>query len=205
MRFPRAVPVAIFMLVVGITVLSVFAIEQGDNRREMAQIEQTAQAVASSLDRRGNTTGSSLRAGAALFAAREDVPAALFRKFVRELRLEEDNRGAEGIGWAQSISGWQTQDFEKSVEKQLLVPFRVRPRPVGFAASMAPVTFLQPDTDRARRALGFDMMSEPVRRAALEKAVVTESPTASGKVILVQEGGGHNPRLSHLYAGFCQR
>lgn len=192
-RFPRSVPVTIFLLVVGITALSVFAIERGEDRREQAQIEQTARAVASSLDRRGNTTGSSLRAGAALFSAAEEVPADLFRRFVRELRLDEDNRGAEGIGWAQSIAGWQVDDFEAGVEEQLLIPFRVHPRPTSVSAKLTPVTFLQPDTERARRALGYDMFSEPVRRSAMEKAMLTESPTASGKITLVQEGGAETP------------
>ncbi|MXP30423.1 histidine kinase [Erythrobacter jejuensis] len=186
-------PVAIFLLVAGIAALSVFAIETGEDGREAAEIEQTAQAIASALDRRGNTTGSSLRAGAALFATVEAVPAALFRRFVEELRLNDDNRGAEGIGWAESIAPWQIGDFEDRIEQQLLAPFTVTPQPDATQNRLAPVTFLYPDTIRARRALGYDMYSEPKRRAAMDTALQTNSPTASGKIVLAQEGGEEAP------------
>ena len=42
---------------------------------------------------------------------------------------------------------------------------------------------------RNRRALGFDMYSEATRRAAMDRAVETLRPTATGRVELVQEGG----------------
>lgn len=39
-----------------------------------------------------------------------------------------------------------------------------------------------------QRAFGFDMFSEPVRRAAMERSRDTGRAALSGKVILVQEG-----------------
>ena len=50
-HYPRAVPVVIFLLITAITALSVYAIERGERRREQAQLNETAQVIASSLDR----------------------------------------------------------------------------------------------------------------------------------------------------------
>jgi two-component sensor histidine kinase len=50
--------------------------------------------------------------------------------------------------------------------------------------------FLHPDTERNRRAIGFNMYSDPVRRAAMQSAERFGRPTASGKVVLAQEKPG---------------
>lgn len=185
---------AIFALIAGVTALSVLAIERSDNRQELAQVEQTASAIGTALDRRGKIAGSYLRAGSALFSTVEVVPVDLFRRFASELQLADDLRGTEGIGWASVVKSDELAAFEQSVASQTGQPFAVRPRPAaGDNQRLVAVTFLEPDTVRARRALGFDMYSEPTRRIAIDKSISTASPTASGRVVLVQEGGGEAP------------
>ena len=103
MRYPRAMPLGIFVLIAAITVVSIFAIERGEHERQTAQINARATAIASALERRANASSAYLRAGAALLSTMDEVPAADFRRFVSELRLDADYRGAEGIGWAQVV------------------------------------------------------------------------------------------------------
>ena len=55
---------------------------------------------------------------------------------------------------------------------------------------LTPILYLQPDTVRNRRALGYDMYAEPVRRAAMDLAAANDRPTASGPIVLRQEGAG---------------
>ena len=184
---------AIFLLIAAITALSVYAIERGENRREEARLSATAQTVASALERRGNTASAYLRAGAALFGTVDAVEADLFRRFVSELRLDADYRGAEGIGWAQSITPSEIPEFEESIREHTPGETGVHPLPGPSRQTVVPVTFLQPDTERNRRALGFDMYSDPVRRQAMDEALRTVRPTASGAVVLAQEGGGRPP------------
>ncbi len=189
-EYPRAVPIAIFLLIASITALSVFAIERGERQREQASLRETARGVASALERRGNTSSAYLRAGAALFATVEDVPAPLFRRFVNELRLDSNYRGAEGIGWAERIRPDQVPEFEAFHDDDAPGDMNVRPETRDSVTQVVPVTFLQPDTERNRRALGFDMYSEPIRRAAMDEAARTLRPTASGRLTLQQEGSG---------------
>jgi PAS domain S-box-containing protein len=49
------------------------------------------------------------------------------------------------------------------------------------------IIYLEPEDQRNKKALGFDMFTEEVRRQAMQAARDTGLPTASGKVVLVQE------------------
>jgi two-component sensor histidine kinase/CHASE1-domain containing sensor protein len=191
--YPRATPLAIFLLIAAITALSVFAIERGDHRRDEARLSETAKAIASAIERRGNTSSAYLRAGAALFGTVKTVPPGLFRRFVSELRLDADYRGAEGIGWAEAISPADVHLYEQRLAAESPGAHGVRPRPTGTQGQLTPVTYLLPDTQRNRRALGFDMYSDPVRRAAMDEAERAVRPTASGRVVLIQEGADAAP------------
>ncbi len=190
----RSVPILTFLLVLAITVLSVVSIERVEDENKRAQLNRVALSAASALERRASINASYLRAGAALFALQEEVTAPMFRRFVSELRLDTDYRGAEGIGWApvwsvaadgRSITGPGTDGINASDIRPSLAE---QPR-----ATIAPVKFLQPDTIRNRRAIGYDMYAEQTRRAAMDEAQQSVRPTASGKVVLAQEGGDKEP------------
>lgn len=193
LRYPRAVPVAIFLLVIAITGISVLVIERAEEQRELSRMRETGQAVASALERRGATGSSYLRAGAALLTTTQEIDPATFRRFVDELRLDSDYRGSDGIGWAEAITPAQVPRFEKALEELGYSQARVRPAPTPERRLLVPVTFLQPVTERNLRAIGYDMYSEDVRRTAMDEAVRTVTPTASGRLILVQEGKSDMP------------
>ena len=189
-RYPRGMPVAIFLLVTAITALSVFAIERGEDQRTEAQLRAQASAISSALEQRANASSAYLRAGAALLAMLDEVPASQFRRFVSELRLDADYRGAEGIGWAMIVRPGEEGAFNALIADQAPDNRVLHPQLDGSQPYAVPVTFLQPDTERNRRAIGFDMFSDPVRRTAMLEAEQTARPTASGKVTLRQEGSG---------------
>lgn len=191
--YPRAIPVLIFILVMAITILSVFSIEKGERDRDAAEISRRAQAMTSAIERRAFTSSSYLRAGAALFSTQPQVSQDLFRRFVAELRLDSDYRGAEGIGWAPAIQLYEVDDFEKRLNANRVDRLHITPAPDNPPRTLlTPILFLQPDTQRNRRALGYDMYSEPTRRAAMSEAARTMQPTATGRIVLVQEGGGED-------------
>lgn len=191
--YPRAIPLAIFLAIAAITALSVYAIESNARAREKAQLTEYAQSIASALERRATSFSSYLRAGAALFSSFDAVSPQLFRQFVAELRLDVEYRGAEGIGWVEVVEPDQVDAFmtrNRSAQTGLTA---IRPAPADPEKTLAPVTYFAPDSARNRRALGFDMHSDPVRAAALEEARRTVRPTASGRVVIAQEGTGSAP------------
>ena len=187
MRYPRAVPVAIFLLVAAITMLSVYSIERGDDQRAAAQLRNRAIAVGSALERRANASSAYLRAGAALLATLDEVEAPRFRRFVSELRLDTEAQPADGIGWAMVVTPEEIPEFEQRLRQVASAEVEIHP-PIENRPYAVPVTFLEPFSERNRRALGFDMASDPTRRQAMLEAARTARPTASGMVSLLQEG-----------------
>lgn len=187
-RFPRAVPVGIFGLTMAVTVLSVVAIETAEDRRQTATTAQLAQSVASGLERRSNANAAYLRSSAALFATQQMVEAPLFRTFIRQLHLDGRYVGSDGIGWAMKVNSADIPTVEAIMRNGGVSDFAIRPQPGAERPYVVPVMYLEPDTLRNRRAIGFDMFSETVRRAAMKSAERTGQPTASGAVVLEQEG-----------------
>ena len=191
--YPRAIPLAIFLAIAVVTALSVLAIELSEDDIENAQMREAAQSIASSLEGRGNTNSSYLRAGAALFSTVDNVNLPLFRRFVRELRLDTGYRGAEGIGWAEILKPDDVAAFEQRIGAGISDGMAVQHSGASRPDRLVPVTFLLPGTERNRRAMGYDMYSEPVRRAAMDEAERLVRPTASGPIVLAQEGRGDAP------------
>ncbi|BDI61964.1 CHASE domain-containing protein [Qipengyuania nanhaisediminis] len=192
-EYPRTIPAVIFIAIAAITALAVYVIETNDRERDRAEARVFAQEVASALDRRGNSFSSYLRAGAALFATVDEVSPSTFRQFAAELRLDREFRGAEGIGWISVITPSQAGGFVSRMRAQRRGFPGIRPAVDPAANLLAPVTYFSPDTTRNRRTLGLDMYAEPVRAAAMDEARRTVQPTASGRIVLAQEGAGEAP------------
>ena len=133
--------------------------------------DRKAQAMTSAIERRAYTSSAYLRAGAALFSTQADVTPAVFRRFVSELRLDSNYRGAEGIGWAPVVAASQLRSFEGRLNAERISDKTVRPTLQEQPREiLTPILYMQPDTARNRRALGYDMYSQPVRRTAMDLA-----------------------------------
>lgn len=169
-------------MIMAVASLACYGIEAVERRSEQAQLRERASAIASALERRANANAAYLRAGAALFATLGDAPAGDFRRFVSELRLDTDYRGSEGIGWAQRVDPDQVAAFDEMVGDEYGEDVNLRPALAPGQEYAMPVTFLEPDTDRNRRALGFDMYSQQPLRLAMMEAERTARPSASGKI-----------------------
>ncbi|MFO6446139.1 CHASE domain-containing protein [Erythrobacter sp. NE805] len=195
-QYPRAIPLAIFLAIAAITALSVFAIESNARARERAQMREYAQGVAAALDRSGSGFASYLRAGAALFASLGEVSPETFDNFVRVLKLNTEYSGAEGIGWIPVIEAKDVPAFlARTRIGQPSYP-DIYPAPASGTGRVAPVQMFAPATALNRRALGYDMYSDPARAAAMAEAEMNLRPAASGRIILMQETSGTAPAFA---------
>ena len=192
-RFPRVMPAAVFSLIAAITVLSVFAIERGEAERDSAELRSRAMTIGSALERRANASSAYLRAGAAYLSSLPTVPADDFRRFVSELRLDTDYRGAEGIGWARVVRPAERAEFNQQLAAEYGDEVQIHPEAQGDQPYAVTILYLHPDSPRNRRALGLDMYAEEMRRTAMDEAERSARPTATGKVVLAQEGDSTAP------------
>jgi PAS domain S-box-containing protein len=126
-----------------------------------------------------------LRGGAALFAVSNSVTRQSWRTYVEALRVGETVPGVQGVGFAQVIPSDQLASHIARIRGEGFPDYAVRP--TGERAIYTSIIYLEPFRDRNLRAFGYDMFSEPVRRAAMEQARDTGEAALSGKVLLVQE------------------
>ena len=220
LRFPRALPVAIFVLITAITAFSVFAIERGERSGERAEMARLAESAGASLELNAATNASYLRAAAALVGTLDTVTETNFGEIVRELRLERSYSGAEGIGWAPYLTTGNAAASEGAQNRFLEENGRpIYPALTGRQSDNAvPVTFLVPGTPRNQVAIGFDMYSNERRREAMDRAAAENAPIFSGPIRLMQDNprpmpgflsympvfanGGEGPLRGFLYSPF---
>jgi PAS domain S-box-containing protein len=128
-----------------------------------------------------------LRGGSALFAASGTVERHQWRAYVETLHLRKSIPGVQGIGFAQLIPSRQLAEHVARIRGEGFPEYTVRPP--GERAVYTSIIYLEPFSARNLRAFGYDMLSEPVRRVAMEQARDTGEAVLSGRVELVQETG----------------
>jgi len=126
-----------------------------------------------------------LRAGVGVYYASESLTRSEWKKFVETLEIQRFYPGIQGIGYAQYFPHSDREAFEAAIRAEGFENFTLEPSDVR--EYYAPLTFLEPFDWRNQRAFGYDMLSEPVRRAAMERARDTGAASISGYVVLVQE------------------
>nr|WP_245291309.1 CHASE domain-containing protein [Methylobacterium aquaticum] len=127
-----------------------------------------------------------LRGGAGLFAANDEtVTLAQFRAYVQRIEFQTLYPGFLGIGFTPAIPASERERFAAKAEALGVPGFRVRPP--SDNPMLSPVLFAEPPNLRNQAAIGYDVMSDPVRRDMVERARDTGLPAASARIQLVQE------------------
>lgn len=187
-RFPRAVPIATFLLAMSLTLLSVWAIEQVEEQRRQAQARAAASVVAAALDRRAHSYISYMRAGSMLLGLKHEPTREDFLAVGGGMLEDAEYHGPQGIGWLSLMTPDQVPAFEKRIRAQggpSYAGFTVHPGAEPSRLLVAPVTYIAEMNTRNGPTLGFDVYSEPVRRATMDRAIQRRQLTASGPVKLV--------------------
>ena len=131
-----------------------------------------------------------LRAGAGLASAVGNVSKEQFHTFVERLQLPVNYPGVLGIGLTERVPADGLAAFVARRRAEGDPDFHAWP-PTS-RAEHNPIAYIEPLDERNRVALGFDMTSEPRRRAAMERARDTGMPAMSAKVELVRGPGEAN-------------
>ena len=128
-----------------------------------------------------------LRGAAGLFSISQNVDRNEWRAYVETLRAHLTVPGVQGIGFSKVIEPRDLPRHVVAVRTEGFPEYTVRP--AGDRDLYTSLIYLEPFRDRNLRAFGFDMFSEPIRRAAMEFARDSGEASLSGKVALVQETG----------------
>ena len=147
----------------------------------------TSDQITLKIRERLDTCALILKGGAGFFAASNTVDRREWQAYVEKLRAQDSIPGVQGVGFSQLIPAQQLAAHVAKVRAEGFPDYTVRP--AGERPLYTSIIYLEPFRDRNLRAFGYDMFSEPVRRAAMEQARDSGAPALSGKVELVQETG----------------
>ncbi|WP_109118392.1 CHASE domain-containing protein [Azospirillum sp. TSO22-1] len=181
---------AALALILGLSLaaLAAWLLYQQADRQADARFRAQAHDLAAAIVERMENYEQILRGGVALMdAGGALVTRATWRTYVASLNVEERYPGIQGIGFAERVAPAEIAAHEITVRGEGFPDYRVQPDTPRDA--YFPVVYLEPFSGRNLRAFGYDMFSEPVRRAAMERARDTGRTAASGRVRLVQETG----------------
>ncbi|CFX51412.1 putative Sensor histidine kinase [Candidatus Filomicrobium marinum] len=145
---------------------------QGRTEALMAEIERSTTAYEHML-----------RGTQALFETLPAVSRTQFRRYVEALRITENFPGIKGIGFAAVLTRTERDAHIAAVRGEGFPSYDLKPKEDRDIYSA--VVFVEPFVQN-REVLGFDMWSEPVRRAAMIRARDTGLPAASGYVTSLQ-------------------
>nr|WP_281393122.1 CHASE domain-containing protein [Roseibium litorale] len=108
-----------------------------------------------------------------------------FQTFAMGLVVNSHVSGIQGIGYSQLIETGNEASAEQNLRRNYSFTGKIWPE--SDQPFRTPITLLEPQDARNQAAIGYDMFSDPIRRAAMEAAATTGKLQASAPVELVQE------------------
>ncbi len=188
MRFRVYLPTfLILLLLLGATGLASALLFADATDKARRQFQEQANAFEGLLVDAMRSYQQALRSGVAVVNALPDVTREQWRFFVRDLAVDDFYPGIQGIGYAKRLRYDEIEAFVEQQRRAGRPDYRFNPE--GKREAYTAILYLEPENWRNARAIGYDMFSEPRRRAAMERARDSGNPALSRKVALMQETG----------------
>ncbi|MDB5821607.1 MAG: hypothetical protein JWR21_311 [Herminiimonas sp.] len=185
--FPILLAGSLLLTVLAVTLVTVRAARESDYQDLHTEFDFRVRETAERLEQRMATYEEVLRGTQGFMRGSIDVDANDFRDFVANLALPEHFPGIQALAVAALIAPTQLEEHVTSMRREGHAAYQVNPS--GKRDRFSAVVRIEPFVGMNLRALGFDMLTEPFRRAAMVRAGETGRPAMSGKVQLIQESG----------------
>lgn len=139
-----------------------------------------------------------LEAMGRFYESHGDVPPEAFYRFTQALTR---SRVVQGWGWAPAVAATDTARFEENARAAGATDFSIwqldaagNRGAVTGRQTYYPVALISPAA-RNDYAVGFDLGSEPVRRAAIDESLRSRLTTGSDPITLIEDNAGYRALL----------
>jgi signal transduction histidine kinase/CheY-like chemotaxis protein/HPt (histidine-containing phosphotransfer) domain-containing protein len=177
-----------------LAVLLALTYQREEQARLRVQFEQVAQQDVLQAGQSVDDALNDLVALRALFEVSNGVSRAQFDAFTRPLL--ERNAGIQALEWIPRVPAAQRSAVEQAARRDGFASFQITQRsaqgrmvPVQAKPEYDPVDYVAPYKGN-ETALGFDLSSNPARRAALLKSAASGAMVATSRIVLVQDKSG---------------
>jgi diguanylate cyclase (GGDEF)-like protein len=151
-----------------------------------AHFDYRAREVVNQIAQRVGTQVQLVRSVQGLYASSERVTWKEFSDYVRSQDIEQQVPGVRGVGYVPAVPHAQLAEHLAWVRREVGSGYAIRP--AGVREFYAPVSFIEPLRGQNLRIWGYDVWSDPARKAVLERARDSGQPALSGRTLLAQDG-----------------
>ncbi|MFB2921437.1 CHASE domain-containing protein [Aerosakkonema funiforme] len=179
---------ALLMLCAGIflSVVASLTVGKWETENRKAQFKNQADKLATALQQSIDTNLGMLQATGKLYAASGKVDRQEFKIFVGDFLAKYPS--ILGFNWSQRVLAGERQAFEQAVRTEGYPNFQITESGAqgqmvraGERPEYFPITYVS-SSNSQNVAIGFDLASDPMRRAALENARDTAAMSSTGRV-----------------------
>lgn len=185
---PSALIVLLFTLL--LTGTAWYYTSENVEKEDRARFQKEVDGATEVIRRRIESYIDALFATRSLFSVRENVTHADWNKYVDLLALQKRHPGIHDLVFARYVSKEEKAAFERKVRSDTTSPDHNAPAysiyPPGDRPFYYPIEYVKSYT--AVPQYGFDIGSDPVRLASLERARDTGLPTSTGEIVLSGSG-----------------
>ena len=173
------------ILVIGLLFTSYATIFIKNDIDKIAKIEFNleSQQISHKIIARLHAHAQILKSGAALFNISNSVSRKEFKDFIDQSNI--DLPGIQGICYSIIIPKNDLQQHINKIRSEGFPNYKIYPN--NNRENYTSIIYLEPFSESNKLAFGYDMMTESVRREAMERARDLNAPALSGKVLLVLE------------------
>jgi signal transduction histidine kinase/sensor domain CHASE-containing protein len=167
---------------------------------ELANNQESA-AITADIRDRLNLHGQFLRSLQAFAAATPTQNLETWRRFATAMATETSLAGMFAFAYAPAMHPGAPEAFQKSgkipVDRSILRIF-----PKTDSRLVVPLVFIAPESPPLEAVIGFDLLSEPTRREAINRAVLTGNIAMTAPIELQPDKGTKRPGFQMVHAIF---
>ncbi|MND31048.1 Signal transduction histidine-protein kinase BarA [compost metagenome] len=182
---PLLVALALMLVFGGLVLWQWLALEARNRSEHEQRFKIEAEEIAQRVNARMRAYEMVLRGMSGLMVGSTLVSAEEWARASDQLQLQDRYPGIQALAWAPYLKADTLNEFVGEIWDQGRRDFRVIPQ--GPRDEYIVVQYSSPMDWRNRRTLGFDMLTEDVRRQALELARDTGEASLTGPIRLRQE------------------
>ncbi|MFA7134584.1 MAG: CHASE domain-containing protein, partial [Bacteroidales bacterium] len=168
-----------------ITLIATIYVKSEIDIKNEAEFTFECKEIADKIETRLHTHALLLRSVAALFDASDSVSREDWKNFIKQYNVDNRLPGILGVGFTLKIPKDSLIDHISKIRNEGFPEYEVWPK--SDREIYTSIIYLEPFSGRNLLAFGYDMMSDSVRREAMERARDMNMASISGKVFLAQE------------------
>jgi PAS domain S-box-containing protein len=186
-----AASVTIFMMCLTIAYWYKEQTQANNIRRQV--FDESANQIQNKLYLRLSRYELMLRGIKGFFESSDLVTKAEYHDYIEALRMSETSPGSQAVGIAIHVPQEKWPQFMTDMKRRGYADFKVKP--AGERQSYAPLSLIEPHSGTNLNAIGYDLVTNPKIKPAIDEARDRDATALSSRVTLEQDAGKEIPAV----------